>query len=215
MADTLDDEVRARLADTLAAGGIRVSVYGAQFLLDALFRLGRADAALALLTSTATNSWLHMLDTLKATIVTEAWDPALKSNMTLSHAWASAPANAIPRHVLGVRVSAPGAAEFLIRPRTGALTEVAGTVPSVRGPVKVAVHRSPDAHTTGVTVPPNSRAVLEVEIGDADPAEYRVTAKAPGGLGRVEVTPLTDLTGTVLRIGPVGSGTTKVERTRS
>jgi alpha-L-rhamnosidase len=117
--------------------------------------------------------------------------------------------------VLGVRVTAPGAAEFLIRPRTGTLTEVAGTVPSLRGPVKVAVHRSSDAHTTRVSVPPNSRAVLEVEIGDADPAQYRVTAKAPGGQGRVEVTPFTDLTGTVLRIGPVGSGTTKVERTRS
>ncbi|MDW4903963.1 family 78 glycoside hydrolase catalytic domain [Streptomyces sp. ADMS] len=215
VADTLDGEVRTRLGDTLAAGGMRMSVYGAQFLLDALFRLGRADAALALLTSTATNSWLHMLDALKATIVTEAWDPALKSNMTLSHAWASAPANAIPRHVLGVRVAAPGAAEFLIRPRTGALTEVAGTVPSMRGPVKVAVHRSTDAHTARVTVPPNSRAVLEVEIGDADPAKYRVTGTAPGGRRRVTVTPFTDLTGTVLRIGPVGSGTTKVERTVS
>jgi hypothetical protein len=131
----------ARLGDTLAAGGMRVSVYGAQLLLGALFRL------------------------------------------------------------------APGAAEFLVRPRPGALTEAEGTVPSVRGPVKVAVHRSTDAHTTRVTVPPNSRAVLEVEIGDADPAQYRVTAKAPGGQGPMEVTPLTDLTGTVL--------TTKVERTRS
>ncbi|WP_405467290.1 family 78 glycoside hydrolase catalytic domain [Streptomyces canus] len=212
VADALDDAARTRLGDTLAAGGMRTSVYGAQFLLDALFRLGRADAALALLTSTATNSWLHMLDSLKATIVTEAWDPTLKSNMTLSHAWASAPANAIPRHVLGVRVTAPGAAEFLIRPRTGALTDVAGRVPSLRGPVEVTVHRSNDAHTTRVTVPPNSRAMLEVEIGDARPADYRVTASAPGGRGRVEVRPLTDLTGTVLRIGPVGSGTTKVER---
>ncbi|MFF4659130.1 family 78 glycoside hydrolase catalytic domain [Streptomyces sp. NPDC001381] len=215
VADALDDEVRTRLGDTLAAGGMRTSVYGAQFLLDALFRLGRADAALALLTSTATNSWLHMLDELKATIVTEAWDPALKSNMTLSHAWASAPANAVARHVLGVRVTSPGAAGFLIRPRTGALTDVAGTVPAVRGPVEVAVHRSAGAHTTRVTVPPNSRAVLEVEIGDADPARYRVTATVPGGLGRVEARPFTDLTGTVLRIGPLGSGTAQVERTGS
>ncbi|MFI2433312.1 family 78 glycoside hydrolase catalytic domain [Streptomyces sp. NPDC018693] len=214
VADDLADEVRARLGNTLAAGGMRMSVYGAQFLLDALFRLGRADAALALLTSTATNSWLHMLDALKATIVTEAWDPALKSNMTLSHAWASAPANAVARHVLGVQVDSPGAARFLVRPRTGALTEVTGTVPSVRGPVQVSVHRSGGAHTTRVTVPPNSLAVLEVEIGDAAPAEYRVTGTAPGGRGRVDVKPFTDLTGTVLRIGPVGSGTTTVERAR-
>ncbi|MES5819867.1 family 78 glycoside hydrolase catalytic domain [Streptomyces sp. RG80] len=211
VADTLDATVRARLGDTLAAGGMRVSVYGAQFLLDALFRLGRSEAALALLTSTATNSWLHMLDSLKATIVTEAWDPALKSNTTFSHAWASAPANAIPRYVLGVQVSSPGAAEFLIRPRTGALTEVAGTVPSVRGPVKVDVRRSDEVHSTRVTVPPNSRAVVEVEIGDADQARYRVTG--PGG--RVPVKPFTDGTGTVLRISPVGSGTTTVERTSS
>ncbi|MFF3488486.1 alpha-L-rhamnosidase C-terminal domain-containing protein [Streptomyces sp. NPDC002701] len=111
--------------------------------------------------------------------------------------------------------ASPGAAEFLIHPRTGALTEAAGTVPSVRGPVKGSVQRSTDAHTTRVTVPPNSRAAPEAETRDVDPAEYRATANAPDGQGRAQVTPLTDLTGTVLRIGPVGSGTTKVERTRS
>ncbi|KUM69870.1 family 78 glycoside hydrolase catalytic domain [Streptomyces curacoi] len=215
VADALGDEVRARLGDTLAAGGMKVSVYGAQFLLDALFRLGRADAALALLTSSATNSWLHMLDALKATVVTEAWDPSLKSNMTFSHAWASAPAGAVARHILGVQVSKPGAAEFLIRPRTGQLAAAEGTVPSLRGPVSVTVRRSGAAHTVRVGVPPNSRAVLEVEIGDADPSAYRVTATAPGGQGSVAVRPFTDLTGTVLRIGPVGSGTAEVERVSS
>jgi alpha-L-rhamnosidase len=112
-----------------------------------------------------------------------------------------------------VRITAAGAAEFLVRPRTGGLTRVDGTVPSVRGPVSVSVRRTDGAHSTRVTVPPNSRAVLEVEIGDADPARYRVTATAPGGRGRVEVKPFTDLTGTVLRVGPVGSGTTEVTRT--
>ncbi|MEU5096776.1 family 78 glycoside hydrolase catalytic domain [Streptomyces sp. NPDC020996] len=212
VADSLPDEVRKRLGDTLAAGGMKVSVYGAQFLLDALFTLGRSDAAIKLLTSTATNSWLHMLDDLKATIVTEAWDPALKSNMTFSHAWASAPANAVARHVLGVRVSEPGAEEFLIRPRTGALTDVRGTVPSIRGPVSVSVHRDDTAHETKVTLPPNSRAVIEVEIGNGDPDTYQIDATPSGGGGAVNVTSTSDLSGTVLRIGPVGSGTTTVKR---
>ncbi|MDX3865950.1 family 78 glycoside hydrolase catalytic domain [Streptomyces europaeiscabiei] len=215
VADALDDKVLSRLGDTLAAGGMKVSVYGSQFLLDALFRLGRSDAALALLTSTATNSWLHMLDALKATIVTEAWDPALKSNMTLSHAWASAPANAVARHILGVQVTEPGAAGFRIRPRTGSLTEVDGTVPSLRGPVSVQVQRSGDTHTTRVTLPPNSSAVLEVEIGDAAPKAYRVKAVTPRGEGSAKVESFTDLTGTVLRIGPLGSGTTEVRRKTS
>ncbi|RFU83770.1 hydrolase, partial [Streptomyces triticagri] len=210
----LPDEVRRKLGETLARGGMKMSVYGAQFLLDALFRLGRADAAIDLMTADGTNSWLHMLDRLNATIVTEAWDPALKPNMTFSHAWASAPANAIARHLLGVRVTAPGAAEFLVRPRTGGLTRAHGTVPSIRGPVEVSVHRTGNTHTTRVTLPPNTRGVIEVEIADADPADYRVRATAPGGHGRVRARPTDDLTGTVLRIGPTGSGTTVVERVR-
>jgi alpha-L-rhamnosidase len=156
-----------------------------------------------------------MLDALKATIVTEAWDPALKSNMTLSHAWASAPANAVARHILGVQVSEPGAAAFRIRPRTGSLTEVEGTVPSLRGPVSVQVRRSADTHTTLVTLPPNSRAVLEVEIGDSSPKAYRVKAASPRGEGSAKVESFTDLTGTVLRIGLIGSGTTEVRRKSS
>ncbi|WP_338900562.1 alpha-L-rhamnosidase C-terminal domain-containing protein [Streptomyces sp. TG1A-60] len=115
----------------------------------------------------------------------------------------------------GVRVSEPGAAGFRIRPRTGSLTEAEGTVPSVRGPVSVRVRRSESAHTTRVTVPPNSRAVLEVEIGSARPRAYRVKGTAPGGKGRVKVESFTDVTGTVLRIGPVGSGTTEVRGTMS
>ncbi|MFI9580550.1 family 78 glycoside hydrolase catalytic domain [Streptomyces sp. NPDC052236] len=210
VADALDEDVLVRLGATLAAGGMKVSVYGAQFLLDALFRLGRADAALALLTSKATNSWLHMLDGLKATIVTEAWDPSLKPNMTLSHAWASAPANAVARHVLGVQVTEAGAAGFLIRPRTGGLNEADGTVPSLRGPVSVSVRRTAETHSLKVTLPTNTRAVLELEIGDADPTAYRVAAATSGSDGSAKVSSFTDLTGTVLRVGPVGSGTTTV-----
>ncbi|RII08640.1 Bacterial alpha-L-rhamnosidase [Streptomyces sp. YIM 130001] len=207
----LSDQVRRKLGETLADGGMKVSVYGAQFLLDALFLVGRADAAVDLMTSRGTNSWLHMLDRLHATIVTEAWDPALKPNMTFSHAWASAPANAIARHLLGVRVCAPGAAEFLIRPRTGGLTRAQGTVPSIRGPVSVSVQRKGNSHLTRVTLPPNSRGVVEVEIGATAPDAYRVRSAPPGGRGRVRVTATHDITGTVLRVGPVGSGTTVVE----
>ncbi|WP_272922511.1 alpha-L-rhamnosidase C-terminal domain-containing protein [Streptomyces sp. SID5785] len=210
----LPDDVRRRLGATLAAGGMKMSVYGSQFLLDALFLLGRSDAAVALLTSSGTNSWLHMLDQLHATIVTEVWDPALKPNMTFSHAWASAPANAVARHLLGVRATAPGASAFLVRPRTGGLSRVHGTVPSIRGPVSVTVRHDKDAHTTRVTLPPNSRGYVEVELGASHVRDYRVSATPPDDRGRVRVTSHEDITGTVLRVGPVGSGTTVVERGR-
>jgi alpha-L-rhamnosidase len=193
------------LGETLADGGMKVSVYGAQFLLDALFATGRAKAAIGLMTSTAMSSWLHMLDDLGATIVTEAWDPSLKSNMTFSHAWGSAPANAIPRHVLGVRVTAPGAAEIEVRPRPGDLTRIAGRVPTIRGPVSVALNRD-KRYRLDVDVPPNTSARVVVELGDHDPRAFRVTgphARAPRATGR-------DATGGLLTVGPVGSGRTTV-----
>ncbi|WNI27273.1 family 78 glycoside hydrolase catalytic domain [Streptomyces sp. ITFR-16] len=210
--DALPDAVRRDLGATLAAGGMRMSVYGAQFLLDALFRLGRADAALSLLTSRGTSSWLHMLDGLHATIVTEAWDPAQKPNMTFSHAWASAPANAIARHVLGVQVTDPGAAGFLIRPRTGSLRDVKGTVPSLRGTVSVAHHRSGDAHSLQVRLPPHTHAAVELEIGKAPAASYE--AMTADGLRSVHLTARTDLTGIVLRLDRVEAGTTVIRRRR-
>lgn len=59
-------------------------------------------------------------------------------------------------------------------------------------------------------MPPNSRAVVELEIGDADPAAYRVAMSSADAHGGIKMTSFTDLTGTVLRVGPVGSGTTVI-----
>lgn len=206
---TVADDVLRGLGQTLADGGMKVSVYGAQFLLDALFACGRADAAIGLMTSTATNSWLHMMDDLGATVVTEAWDPALKPNMTFSHAWASAPANVLPRQVLGVRVTEPGAAAVDVRPRPGPLTKVAGRVPTIRGPVEVSLDRTVDTgYRLEVEVPPNTSARLVVELGDDTADAYHVTgphARAPRRVDR-------DVTGGLLVIGPIGAGRTVVVR---
>ncbi|MEU8304718.1 family 78 glycoside hydrolase catalytic domain [Actinomadura sp. NPDC048955] len=206
---TVPDSVVRALGETLADGGMKVSVYGAQFLLDALFATGQAKAAIGLMTATGMSSWLHMMDDLGATIVAEAWDPSLKPNMTFSHAWGSAPANVIPRHVLGVRITAPGAAEIEIRPRPGDLTRISGRVPTIRGPVSVALDRR-EGYRLDADVPPGMSARLVVELGDDDPRAFRVTgphARAPRATGR-------DATGRLLTLGPVGSGRITVIRRR-
>ncbi|WP_141584557.1 family 78 glycoside hydrolase catalytic domain [Actinomadura sp. WMMA1423] len=204
---TVPDAVVRALGETLAGGGMKVSVYGAQFLLDALFATGRAKAAIDLMTAKGMSSWLHMMDDLGATIVAEAWDPSLKPNMTFSHAWGSAPANVIPRHVLGVRITAPGAAGIEVRPRPGDLTRVSGRVPTIRGPVSVALDRG-ERYRLDVDVPPGVSARVVVELGDDDPRAFHVTgphARAPRSTGQ-------DATGRLLAIGPVGSGRTTVIR---
>ncbi|MEU9871211.1 family 78 glycoside hydrolase catalytic domain [Actinomadura sp. NPDC048021] len=206
---TVPDPVVRALGQTLADGGMKVSVYGAQFLLDALFATGQAKAAIGLMTAGGMSSWLHMLDDLGATIVAEAWDPSLKPNMTFSHAWGSAPANVIPRHVLGVRITAPGAAEIEVRPRPGDLTRISGRVPTIRGPVSVALDRA-ERYRLDVDVPPGASARVVVETGDDDPRAYGVAgphARAPRATSR-------DATGRLLTIGPVGSGRITVIRRR-
>ncbi|MFJ8581732.1 family 78 glycoside hydrolase catalytic domain [Micromonospora sp. NPDC093277] len=155
-------DVRA-LGEWLAAGGMRVSVYGAQFLLEALYRAGLGHAAHALLTSREQFSWLHMMDDLGATIVMEAWDPSIKSNTTFSHAWGSAPANIVPRFVAGVRPLAPGAREILIAPQPGPLRWLRAKVPTIRGPVQVDLDHRGGFQLT-VTLPPNVSGRIELDL---------------------------------------------------
>lgn len=161
----------------LAGGGMACSVYAAQFLLDALFAAGQPDAAHALPTSTGLSSWLHMMDDLDATITMEAWDPSLKSNTTFSHAWGTAPANVIPRQVLGVQVTAPGAAQIRVSPQPGRLAWMHGTVPTIRGPVGVSVDRRAGL-TAIVSLPPNVTAtiVLDTAALGIDPRSLRADA---------------------------------------
>jgi alpha-L-rhamnosidase len=152
------------LGEALAAGGMRMSVYGAQFLLDALFTLGRAEEAHALMTARGPRSWLHLIDDLAATIVPEAWDPSFKPNMTWSHAWGTAPVNVIARWVLGVQVVEPGAARLEITPQPGPLRRMEGTVPTIRGDVHVRCDR--EAGRLEVRIPANTTA--RVRWGSTD-----------------------------------------------
>ncbi|UQN28212.1 family 78 glycoside hydrolase catalytic domain [Brachybacterium kimchii] len=149
------------LGGFLASGGMRMSVYGAQFLLDALFTAGRSREAIAQMTARTTESWLHQIDDLGASIVPEAWDSAQKPNMSYSHAWGTTPVNVIARWVLGVQVIEPGAARVRIAPHPGPLARIRGVVPTIRGPVDVDLDR--DAGRLRVHVPPNTRAELVLD----------------------------------------------------
>ncbi len=123
--------------------GMACSVYAAQYLLEALFLAGEADHAIALMTSQDERSWHNMLRQ-GATIAWEAWDNRFKPNQDWNHAWGAAPANIIPRYVLGVRPLEPGYGRVLIAPQPGPLRVLHGTVPTIRGPIQVDAVRSAD-----------------------------------------------------------------------
>lgn len=58
-----------------------------------------------------------------------------KSNQDWNHAWGAAPANLLPRFVLGAEALAPGWKQARIRPHTGPLAQAKGKIPTPRGPI--------------------------------------------------------------------------------
>ena len=123
------------VADYVASKGLSCSTYMAQFVLEALFAGGRADAAIGLMTSSAHRSWLGMMAQ-GATITPEFWDLTMPEKgriPDMNHAWSTAPLNVISRFVLGVTALEPGFAKATVRPMPGPLKRLSGNVPTVRG----------------------------------------------------------------------------------
>lgn len=115
-----DPEKAESAADFLDRAGMRCSVYGAQFYLEALFRQRRETRAVELMVSNSDRSWLGMIER-GATCTTEAWNPELKPNMSFVHPWGSAPGNLIVRHLFGLQPTEPGWKQFRFDPRPGPL----------------------------------------------------------------------------------------------
>lgn len=178
-------EHRAEVAAFLKQKGMACSVYAAQYLMDALFEAGEAQAALDLMTAPGDRSWRHMVES-GTTITWEAWDQRYKPNQDWNHAWGAAPANLLPRYVLGVRPLEPGWKTVLIRPCPGSLGACSGKVPTPRGPVEVAWRQG---FELTVQLPEGSGACVELPAAPGAAVCVNGTA-APGeplGEGRVRV----------------------------
>lgn len=168
-------ENRKSVAEFLIAKKMACSVYGSQFMLDGLYNLNRGDAALGLMLSKETNSWHHMLEDLNATIVTEAWDPAGKPNMSFAHPWASAPVNVIPRRLFGIQPIEPGYRKFQVAPQAGSLKNASIDVPTIRGTIKASFRQDSQSFELELTVPANTTAAVRLPSGGPQPAEIRIS----------------------------------------
>jgi alpha-L-rhamnosidase len=158
------DLLHSRIA---ANGGMPCSVYGAQYLLEALFAAGDTDTALGLLTTNGPRGWLNMLK-LGSTLTTEAWNFNDKPNMDWNHAWGAAPGNLIARFVLGLRPITPGFGEVLIQPQLGkTLTYAQGLVPTIRGPVGISASNAPGGFQLQLDLPGNLTATVMLPVGGA------------------------------------------------
>ena len=149
---------------------MQCSVYAAQYFLEGLFQNGASKKAIDLIVADNDRSWKHMVES-GTTITWEAWGMKYKPNQDWNHAWGAAPANLLPRFVLGTQPTSPGWRTAKISPQIGSLTHAKGKIPTGKGPIEVdwTLNDSyklslnlPDGMTAKVDLPnpPNSTGVF-------------------------------------------------------
>lgn len=146
------------VSEFIRSRGMACSVYGSQFLLEAIYNAHEADYGLELLTSTGERSWYNMIR-VGSTITLEAWDNKYKPNQDWNHAWGAAPANLIPRKLMGIEPVEAGFEKIRIKPQPGSLASAEIKHPTLRGDIQVKFSQVKDqSFMLEVTIPANSSA---------------------------------------------------------
>lgn len=154
------------LGEHLAGLGMRQGPMTAHWLLEALAESGEGAGLLRLLTNEDDYGWAGWLAD-GGTFTPEAWQLSGSAN-SASHGWGSQAVVDVLASVLGIEVTAPGAAEVLISvPDTG-LTHAEGSRMTQRG--RVASSWTVEGGETALTaaVPVNVAAVVALPAGDYD-----------------------------------------------
>lgn len=154
------------VAEFIKTRGMACSVYGAQYLLEALYNAGEADYALEMMTKDDKRSWMNMLN-VGSTMTTEAWDEFYKPNLTWNHAWGSAPANIIPRRLMGIQPLDAGWKTFTVNPQPNSLSSIQIKIPTIRGEIECQLESNENEWNMHLSVPGNSEAfvLLPFEFG--------------------------------------------------
>jgi len=152
------EKYAGKLSEFIRSRGMACGVYGAQFLLDAVYVSNDADYGLKLLTLTSDRSWYNMIR-LGSTISLEAWDNKYKPNLDWNHAWGAVPSNIIPRKLMGIEPLEPGFRKIRIKPQPSTLAHAEIKCPTIRGDVLLAFQNEPgNSFKLNISIPANTTA---------------------------------------------------------
>ncbi len=156
------------VSEFIRSRGMACSVYGSQFLLDGIYDAHEAEYGLELLTSTGERSWYNMIRS-GSTITTEAWDNKYKPNQDWNHAWGAAPANIIPRKLMGIEPLEPGFRKIRIKPQPATLEFAEIKHPTLRGDIWVSFTNVPNqSFRLEMNIPANTTADVYLPFYSSD-----------------------------------------------
>ncbi|MBX2877237.1 MAG: sulfatase-like hydrolase/transferase [Saprospiraceae bacterium] len=182
------EQHKASVVEFIKSRGMACSVYGSQYLMEALYNANEADYALELMTAQHDRSWYNMIK-IGSTITLEAWDMKYKPNADWNHAWGAAPANIIPRYLWGIQPKTAGFGVAKIKPQMGQLKNSQIEVPTIRGTIKGAykfINNRRQSYT--LEIPANM--VAEFELVDTRGKEVKVNGeKVSTAFGSIRLMP--------------------------
>jgi hypothetical protein len=155
------------------ANNLRAGPYLEKYVLEALFTMGDARAALARMRQ----RYAAMIDDPSTTLF-EIWERT--PGYTTDHAWAGGPLTLLSELVAGIQPIEPGYARFQVLPELGDLTRVSATVPARPGPIRVDTAVLSDRFELSVEVPLDTGAIVGLPLlavgSSATPSNTTVTA---------------------------------------
>ena len=150
-------------------GHLTTGFLGVDALAGALPQHGAAEAVFTIATQETFPSWGHMIAK-GLTTLSEAWDVDFEQDYSSMNMKLHCGIDKFFFHGLaGIRRSAPGYGEFVIRPcLVGDLTSVKARLRTVRGDIESEWHRENGTFTLRAVVPSNSAALISVPAEDAE-----------------------------------------------
>ncbi|WP_435357997.1 family 78 glycoside hydrolase catalytic domain [Emticicia sp. SJ17W-69] len=166
--DITPDAYKKSVASFIKSRGMACSVYGSQYLLEALYNANEAEYALKLMTATDDRSWWNMIK-VGSTMTLEAWDIKYKPNLDWNHAWGAAPANIVARNMWGIQPKTAGGEIVSIKPQLSTLANSEIAVPMLKGIIKATYQRKSNFNQIyEFDLPANVSAELELSFSPDD-----------------------------------------------
>lgn len=135
---------------TVLAREFHGSPYIEKYVLEALFKMNHADAAIARMKS----RYQKMVES-KYTTLWEGWGigPEGYGGGSYNHGWAGGPLTLMMQYVAGVEPTSPGFATFEVKPQLGGLNKVKAGFDTVKGRIDVDIVRRPESFRLKLTSP--------------------------------------------------------------
>jgi len=163
--ELVPDKYKESVIKFIKSRGMACSVYGAQYLLEGLYKSGSQDYAMSLLTATHDRSWWNMIRS-GSTISMEAWDIKYKPNTDWNHAWGAVPANIIPSGVWGIIPLEPGYSKSRIKPQLAKLKTSKIMVPTIRGSIRAEFRQIEGSNEFIIELPGNMKSEFIFPISE-------------------------------------------------